>query len=353
MNIVNGRVTPAASHSHSAASSQVLPSSLAADTFVPHSVRSQLVVAPTVLLYGQSWYQSNDDQLYDVRRQLVPFLGCTCADPLHDHSGEHPPHRRVILPDLHFAIQDRIDRVQSPVQSQEKVARVDDITSMEQYCTIFESLLTQERKEVLRQFERYTQFNHVASFKGTGSASSCHIVIQGLSDAKPQVQAGDILLLQPCIAMTWPIDMRRPKIKTPPVQILRVFCLVTNVERNYKIGDIVHANWLDTETAKVFQENLRVQRFHVRLVPSPESYIRCLTALDWLKQTIPSAMDLFFPTTAPVLAMKQDLPHKLKWNDALNYNQNEFLQMVMTRTTCPETKSFRGPMVLTGPAGTG
>jgi helicase MOV-10 len=126
--------------------------------------------------------------------------------------------------------------------------------------------------------------------------------------------------------------------------------------------------------ASSFATSLDVWEFNVRFVPSNTLYQRCLAALDWLihsYQDQPArAMELLFPTHAPHVMIQQHAQNltihgsssqhhpqnnstTMEWSRELNHQQADFVRMVLHRTQYPSTDEVRGPMVLTGCAGTG
>lgn len=117
------------------------------------------------------------------------------------------------------------------------------------------------------------------------------------------------------------------------------------------------------EAAKAYGNDMGI--YNVRFVPSQSKLERCLTALDWLVEAFEDApgkaMELLFPTSAPDVAIPSSeaasngiLAHSnQQLNQQLNDNQASFVSMVLGRTKHPSTNDIRGPMVLSGPAGTG
>jgi len=256
---------------------------------------------------------------------------------------------------------------------------------LEKYCIALESLLFAERKETLLLYERYSQYKCTTlTFppKSPEGRTYCSIEIAGIADAAPSVKAGDILLIRP-IELTQKYDVRRP---IPKMGVLEIQCQVETVKRSRGTNeqgvtekDCIQAMWLEQHQVVDFaSRGYTVPRalqmpnmpVNVRIVPSPFPFVRCLTAVDWLRATILSMQpvenpqqephplqELLFPTRAPILPPLEDsdlfFSDDANTNDQLNGQQENFVRLMMQRTIHPTTDNIRGPLVLTGPAGTG
>lgn len=134
-------------------------------------------------------------------------------------------------------------------------------------------------------------------------------------------------------------------------------------------ADQVIFSWLDNMTANILsytssaaaKANINhAELYNIRFVPSKVGMKRFLTALDWLAESFADApgkaMELLFPVSAPNVpissseALANDI---LARSYKLNDRQAEFVSMVLGRTKRPSMNEIRGPMICTGPAGTG
>ncbi|KAL7564050.1 hypothetical protein ACA910_006955 [Epithemia clementina (nom. ined.)] len=290
------------------------------------------------------------------------------------------------------------------------------------YCDTLEELLFEERRENLMLFERYSQYHYdkigVSGSRGGEQSSSCWVELEGIADAQPAVQVGDILLLRPC-------EMARKKPTPAPynpylnpypsyapphhpphtqhqhqqqqgpsygvVEVQAQVLSVTRANARHKV-DRIHVTW--PEEARMLQfgtefdlpANLIAPQalppnHNIRIVPNPRPLVRCLTAVDWLRSTLVCTMndqqqqpqpqsllnedfngcthlfqELLFPTKAPILPAVRDddvlLPNTRDQTE-LNAQQFSFVRLMLQRTLYPSTEHIRGPLILTGPAGTG
>jgi hypothetical protein len=129
-----------------------------------------------------------------------------------------------------------------------------------------------------------------------------------------------------------------------------------------KLPNVHSATSISSASSSYSDSPPDVWEFNVRFVPSNTQYKRCLTALDWLVHSFHDqparAMEFLFPTHAPYIqvhARNNDSTNGsiLEWTRDLNHQQADFVRMVLHRTQNPSTDAIRGPMVLTGCAGTG
>ena len=159
---------------------------------------------------------------------------------------------------------------------------------------------------------------------------------------------------------------------SPPERVVeiqgKILLLSRSLNPNQKIADKVIFSWLDNVTANILTytgrqaakaNNDRAELYNIRFVPSNVGMKRFLTALDWFGEAFADApgkaMELLFPVAAPNVPITS---HEAAANDIvarsykLNDRQADFVSMVLGRTKHPSSE-IRGPMVCTGPAGTG
>lgn len=283
---------------------------------------------------------------------------------------------------------------------------VDNISNLDDYRTTWEDILELERKEVLLRYENYSQYakplyiqtiaskNKPTNNNGqttvavseAGIVFKANIDVQGIADASPPLMIGDTVLARPMHRVSLPLPHQThqaPSLNdlkwSPPIHVAEVHATVLSVQRGSmngsSTGDKVLASWLNRHESEILMHTLRtaanqgkikINRLHplflfnVRFVPATTRHERCLTALDWLAESFRehprAAMDLLFPVVAHAftlpageLASNDILAHSKQLND----KQSSFVNMVLGRTKHPSTDQIRGPMVLTGPAGTG
>ena len=307
---------------------------------------------------------------------------------------------------------------------------------MDKYCDALEHHLFEERRENLLLFERYSRYRYEnvwvysTSFPQEGQSRSCWFELEGIADAQPAVQVGDILLLRPCEMVRkktynrhhhhnhhpeqhypfphqFPPPLPHQGPSVGPMEIQVQVSVVTRSGPRNKV-DRIHATWPEDQrmqqiaieydlpkslmmmaTAEPSRNQVLSGYYNIRLVPNPRPLIRCLTAVDWLRSTLQSStvvnsassqqkpppqtqppppqqqqlqqqqshllQELLFPTQAPVLpSIKDDeviLPDSADKNK-LNSKQLSFVRVLLQRTLHPSTDHVRGPLILTGPAGT-
>ena len=294
-------------------SSSNLPrASVLADAFVPKSIKKDFVLPGLSLA---SVHLPLD--VSTVRHGLVPHPG-------------HPPPVRTLPSDLYTAVVE--DIVELPLAS------VDPETLAPRR---WEAILRQEYRERLRLYERLTQYQAILIVSG----HECSIEIPGIGDTP--VQIGDSVLIRPTIPLPMPSEQTRLWL---PVTV-DVHCRVKRIRR-HKDRHILYSDWLDPTWNETWRRSVlsikdqSALRYTVRIIPHQETLSRCLTALDWMSRQ--KSLEWLFPTEAPQVPLVSEMD-----TEGLNYKQSEFLHMVMGRTLHPELEKVRGPMILTGPAGTG
>jgi hypothetical protein len=285
------------------------------------------------------------------------------------------------------------------------------VTDIHGYCLTLERLLHAERNELLLHFEKYSQYGaglnifwppYQQQQQHHGSSSEqrrdptvrARIFINGIADAKPALQVGDTVLVRPVERLSLPepngqVGLDGCPVWSHPHHTVEVKTTVQSVQRyvpgphtvQNKGCDTVFMGWLREQETFMLQHSMKLfvkkrrkmrqskgqppkdVKFNVRFVPSQKHHARCLTALDWLRTTTcikgqqqqqHAAQELLFPTTAPQVPAAAVANVKLDQScDRLNKEQLTFVHMVVRRTLHPASDTVRGPMVLTGPAGTG
>jgi hypothetical protein len=187
--------------------------------------------------------------------------------------------------------------------------------------------------------------------------------VPGIADAYPPLQSDDVVLFRPVKALHWPrYDSRNPwelpiRWSNKASSYLEIQSRVAVIIRDTptRAGGI-EGPWLDPLIASTLRLAYFESKFNLRFIPNTKITERCLTALDWLG-TLPKpmVMNLLFPDHAPRVVLLQEPLETFTndKNDPLNDKQAAFVHMVLARTRSPSLDQVRGPMVLTGPAGTG
>lgn len=352
----------------------VLPSSLLtsmersilAESFVPAADRAMNERQATCMLQPQQGLPTLSEDCNRLRNQLCPSIPLSAVHRYEfGQSKSFISPARILLPDLYFAVEHRKKQLMSngkSIPNAPDIPHVENISDLKSYCETFEKLLMEERKQVLLCYERYSQYKHYIKIpKKTRNAKAkpCWIYIEGITDARPNVQIGDIILIRPDELVWLPHPnlavggyMRQP-------QVLEVQLQCMEVERHPTGNDRLLVTWLDTQ-AGIFQaaKNMK-SAFNTRLIPDPKQLVRCLTAIAWLATISPPlAMSFLYPTEAPMvptLSPQTTLSFTEEQNIGfkLNTNQSSFVRCLWQRTQNPSYKEVRGPLILTGPAGTG
>jgi hypothetical protein len=348
----------------------------------------------------------------------VPFVPiCYCQGNNVNPSTALPLHAyafRTVPRDLYYAVKYRAGKLQPAVENETSSARlpppnlpsVDNISSLNDYRSTWESILEAEWEEVLRRYENYSQYaksidihstslqmpHQDTSKSSVGATLNASIKVNGIADASPPLMIGDTVLIRPMHLISLPLNFQSPRALTnglhwsPPIHVAEVQAKILSVQRGSSstgtmskknASDKVVLSWLNRESSSILLHSLETaandtqrsnraakrpaSHFNVRFVPAITRHERCLTALDWLVETYKkhpqAAMDLLFPVTAPafVLSSAGELASNdiLAQTKQLNDKQSSFVSIVIGRTQDPSMDQIRGPIILTGPAGTG
>lgn len=289
------------------------------------------------------------------------------------------PH--TVAPNFQFALRDNsmVQAAQQKIES--AMVDLDETSSISEYSTTFEQALRLEYEEHLRLYELYSLYHvHIYPTDGTVHPpfpddrrytqtvvhQKARIFIDGIADARPTLQIGDIVLLRPIPTY----DQVHLEIESRIVQVIRgpgnkhskpgkdqvIITWGLNCKQTY------HLVSKHSPSAHNLLKPSQI-KFNIRFIPSAAPLERCLTALDWLKNVskhFPRALsDVLFPTKAPqVKPLSAQQIHRMKQDDSdvnkpLNELQSSFVKMVGARTRDSEYNTVRPPMILTGPAGTG
>ena len=303
--------------------------------------------------------------------------------------------------EVFYAIQERLDRLKgtggsgateshgqqtgslprSEIDGGNDLPTVDnDTQDMKTYTNNWRKILSAERRKHLLLYERYSQYNHpIARIPSTASATPgpnapsngtnstntyVSIRIKGLADAKPTPTSGDLLLIRPLRYLSLPSDFRyanQPHTWSQPVHVVEIVSTLQSVVRDKtssKRGDQLVATWLETWVdMNVLTPAYKASVFYnIRILPNGKPYRNCLTALDWVDTIPPNILvPLLFPHKAPGLSLQHlsALEADATLNEELNHQQTSFVRTALARTLEPSMDTVRGPLVLTGPAGTG
>ena len=315
-------------------------STVLADAFVPLAMQGTLAdPIPDAVIPTSS-------KVADLTLAIRKIRQCTCPHlpmvPLQNrkHGPIAVPLRVPGNDELHFSLRYRISQLTNKSASDGfLVAEIRQDMDMQSYCNAFELLLEAERKELLLRYERYTQYNQFIS--PNRGAREVGLRMKGIAGARPAIDVGDSVVLRTSKAVKLNPSWR---LGHYGVVDLHLQCLSIMKSASEK-GDLLYIGW---DNNKPMTSN-----FHVRIVPRPDYYLRCLTALSWLA-VVPEAFfqKLWFPTEAPFLSpLSENIT--LPFLVGLNTEQLSFARTIIQRTLQPEYNFARPPVVLTGPAGTG
>ena len=320
--------------------------SVLAESYVPEWLRA-LNRQPVTTPFFAEPPANLELQLKEISRSAVPQHFCVCKE-------KHGvfTHVNIQVPELRFALLGPLPATPSPVPHTNNISNLDD------YVRTFTTLLDLERREVLLQYERYSQYRMKLDFQFGAPAS--YWTIPGIADVKPSVQPGDICLMRPMIPLSLPTtpyvppahrNPHPPPTFSPHVHQVEIVAEIIQVQRSkYGLKDKVVTTWLNPGLQTSLHFAYPNHLYNLRFVPSVKTYSRCRTALEWCASLPPDlAMNFLFPNQAPLLPTGEVV--SLHENN-LNQAQNQFVNMVVKRSLHPADR-IRPPMILTGPAGTG
>lgn len=335
------------------------------------------VFVPQQLRRVNEWMITQIVSTYDTDSTVPTSIG-----PETPGAKQTFPYRSDIYPELYWSVQ----------YNQHKLRRKEDFKTipplsawddLKHYCSYWESVLIQERRERLLLAEKCSQYAvNVHGQNLTSGHPTAILTVTGIADASPPISIGDIALIRPLTALNRPLITEETKVfynKMPPLPShVEIHCRVEDVQR-YQGGRVI-LSWLPDYQAL----NLSAMyggTFNVRFIPSVEPLKQTLSALAWVSSCA-SAGDalqrllLGERSEEPVVSggveapdhLRQALQDKLSTNAAsaaanvvkayfrLNKDQRSFVNAVMNRTHSPKLDSDKkslSPLILTGPAGTG
>jgi hypothetical protein len=383
--------------------------SVLAETFVPEELRRINHFPVTVSLFAGQ--RVDGASIVGPKGLIVPFVPvCYCngtdskqvfmGEPLHTF-----PIPRTVPPNLYYAIQHRLEKLeQSPSSvldaslgehgngssnqaASTSLTSLDDVNCLEEYVKVWESILDMERTAVLLKYERFSQYSktmkiQTAAENPTGINTSVavqhaqpmslvKIEIHGIADASPSIMIGDIVLLRPMqpLSLPFPNQPSRPLEKlswSSASNVVEIHSTVQQVLRGFGLRkDAIRIAWLGSSDYAMILYSMKAfsripESYNVRFIPSSVQHERCLTALDWLlscfrEHSQTAMIEFLFPTKAPADIISADHTEVLDVVHAkqLNHKQLSFVKLMLSRSLQPSKGPIRGPLVLTGPAGTG
>lgn len=368
--------------------------------FVPHELKQIASKPVSRILTAQSPPgDPNMAQNYYCQLLQDPHT-CLCSDT--SHFKNYP---WLNLPKLNWnasaSLSSLASQARNPASSHSSTySSIEHAKDRSEYVKIFKTLLAEEFSQHAILYQGYSQYQlqpqqikpHFSSLNitenssmsdssnNTTSRSRAVIEIDGIHDARPQLQPGDHVILRPhqqvplspaTLGGTQPYRPHHQSYQTVEIQA-RVIT-TTRGRRATKAGeaiigrrgngDSVVITWLTKEQSDFVMNVPMVVQFF----PSAACADRCLAALEWVEQLDPtSARALLFPTKYSEIKRhntRQDkevatlVGEKCKIYDpdltALNDEQSKFVRLVLERSANPSSETVRPPTVLTGPAGTG
>lgn len=316
-------------------------SAILAKQFVPSRLKSVNCALPNHNIFAPVIPTLVED-IRELQRKLQPLSECKCSSSKHNLSAPFV----VLNLEATFALASQGPSTTSEPKHDE-IKSVDNVSNIHEYLHTFKALLQLERHEVLRLFERYSQYAVRIRAK---SAFQARILAPGIANAKPSIYAGDIALIRPLRN----VSLRMPNGEwSDPVFALQFHAMVVDVTRKNK--GTIEVTWIPTELQNDMMQAYPENSYNVRIIPATTLHERCLTALAWLS-TVPEDVtnNLLLPNEAPAVPVFDDDRLRMEHlSKLLNYQQRLFVRLVQTRTLRPSTGPIRTPMILTGPAGTG
>jgi hypothetical protein len=315
-------------------------SAVLAAKFVPSKLREINTAVPNQCINAPEIPTLAED-IRKLQGKLQPLPACLCSSSKH---VLHVPHVDV-TPETTFAL---LPTDSTKKNLQDKIMIVDKISNIRDYLETFRALLLGEREEVLRLYERYSQYDVLVN---PISATHARIIAPGIADAKPPIYAGDIVLLRPLRNMSLPMPNRK-KEWSKPVFAVQFNAMVVNVTRSKR--DTIAFTWVPLDMQHDMAKTYPERKYNVRILPATMMQERCLTALAWLS-TLPQEVSdqLLFPNEAPSVQEVEKSKQNLDHLSQLNSKQQLFVRLVQARTLQSSVDVIRPPMILTGPAGTG
>ena len=312
-----------------------------------------------------------------IVENFIPRVPCLCGQisdpaPVHGPFFYQPIPGHSVPPDFSFGLNASNNKRKWRFPQVD----LDETTSISEYSTTFRYALRSEHEDMMRMYEKYSLFKW--QLKGMEN-NKARIPIDGIADARPALQIGDIVLLRPVqpIVGFMPDGYGGMKAGQYNIEIeSRILSIVRGkTGKSQQQLDQVIIGWdLNTQQKDQLKDHAWVREYAIRFIPSSTVIDRSLTALDWLENLTDlqqnEMKDILFPVRAPVvkpLAPEQryvaigGVPEvsNLSERDSgdiakpLNDLQASFVRMVRARTLDPSFEAARPPCILTGPAGTG
>lgn len=248
------------------------------------------------------------------------------------------------------------------LETPQKIEEPKKIETLDDYLAHWEETIHIERKELLYRYEKFSQYTVMVHTPKDNPAHRAWITVPGIADATPPLQTGDVVLVRPLRLLSLPTMINGYPSWSLPHHVVEIRAIVVAVNRKRSKQDSVELTWLDDAQNAILMQAMGITSpivsgpYNVRFVPTTKPQHRSLTALDWIGETFKSDgaafMNIIYPKEAPNISL-HSVKNLLTFEPNLNERQTEFVNMVVSRTTSPSTQSIRGPMVLTGPAGTG
>lgn len=220
--------------------------SVLADAFVPHAWRAVHLHPVTAPLTADALPSLTDLLKTTLHDSLVPAVPkCCCCPPSSSHAATiSPPNVIRVEPELRFSL---TNQYHPSINDSNGVnpRHVDSISDKMDYGQVFDTLLLLERHEILRLYERYSQYNihikatpsmypepishnnndpshhhHRQDNRGSATTTTTTkppptlstgiFTVKGLVDAQPALKIGDIVLLRPLHPIDFPVHYPHP-----------------------------------------------------------------------------------------------------------------------------------------------
>jgi hypothetical protein len=290
--------------------------------------------------------------IVSLAKNFVPAVQCICNRdrldlPPHGDGLYMPTLSYKVNPNFQFALKESTMLRAAQDKVKTSLVDLDETSSISEYCGVFEQALRFEYEEHLRLYELYSLYHiyidpmdecphPMTPDHGLGHPKihrTARLVIDGIADARPTLQIGDIVLLRP-IPVYEKVSI---EIESRIVRVVRGQTKHKHWDSKMNMDphagkDMVIIQWglsqkqtsyltLKHSPNSAHTLQMGAIKFNVRFIPSAAPLERCLTALDWLKNVAkqhPSSLhDVLFPVKAPqVKPLSPDEISRLKQDNS-------------------------------------
>ena len=282
----NNAVSPTSLRGGGGKKEKISSRSILQDNFIPAHLK-QIIRANV----SERWVLCNndgvriDDALSNPRNMepviekmaenFIPKVSCYCsADGLvHGPAYYKPNNSHVVPPDLMFALKEEYAASSNQKKWVPYIADLDETTSLAEYSLTFRSALRAEHEELMRLFEKYTQFGVRLLIKkrlvGDTAPRVAHIKLQGISDARPSLVVGDVVLLRPMQPLLAVFRNQWGQPTQSQYNIEIESRIVSIVRGKRQEPDTITINWdLSIQQEEALRDHTFLREYAIRFIPS-------------------------------------------------------------------------------------